>query len=134
MSTPMRASDRDLRALAAIVSQDRPDLPDKEGLPPSLLADLMDQIRCDDIGFHRYDSGRQASWRLQRIPVRRDEELKAIELKAFKGLDPAHFWDCHWDCRSCSYPERTGDLRSVVKFPDFYSARQWHSTGMYCDF
>jgi len=40
MSTPVRASDRDLRALAAIVSQDRPDLPDGDGLPPSLLGDL----------------------------------------------------------------------------------------------
>ena len=29
------------------------------------------------------------------------------------------------------YPDRTGDLRSVVKIADFYSARQWHSTGMY---
>jgi hypothetical protein len=37
------------------------------------------------------------------------------------------------DCRSCGYPERTGDVRSVVKQSDFYSARQWHSTGMYCD-
>ena len=35
MSTPVRASDRDLRALASIVSQDRADLPDGEGLPPS---------------------------------------------------------------------------------------------------
>jgi hypothetical protein len=25
------------------------------------------------------------------------------------------------------------DLRSVVKISDFYSARQWHSVGMYCD-
>ena len=130
MSTPVRASDQDLRALAAIVSQDRPDLADREGLPESLLADLMEQIRCDVISFERYDSGRQASWGMQRVPVRRDDE----QLKAFEGLDPAHFWDCHWDCRSCSYPERTGDLRSVVKIPDFYSAWQWHSTGMYCDF
>ena len=45
MSTPVRASDQDLRALAAIVSQDRADLPDGEGLPPSLLADLKDQIQ-----------------------------------------------------------------------------------------
>ena len=49
MSTPVRASERDLRALAGIVSADRPDLPDGEGLPPSLLADLMRQIRCDGI-------------------------------------------------------------------------------------
>jgi len=44
-----------------------------------------------------------------------------------------HFWACHWACQACSYPERTGDLRSVVKPSDFYSARQWHSTGMYSD-
>ena len=60
MPAPVTASERDLRALAAIVSEDRPDLPDGEGLPPSLLADLMGQIRCDGIRLERYDSGRQA--------------------------------------------------------------------------
>jgi hypothetical protein len=36
MSTPVRAGEQDLRALAAIVSQDRPDLPVGQGLlPPS---------------------------------------------------------------------------------------------------
>ena len=59
MTTSVTASERDLRALAAIVSQDRPDLPDGAGLPPSLLADLTDQIRCDDISLDRCDSGRQ---------------------------------------------------------------------------
>ena len=37
MRTPVTASERDLRALAGIVSDDRADLP-AEGLPPSLLA------------------------------------------------------------------------------------------------
>jgi DNA-binding CsgD family transcriptional regulator len=130
MSTPIRASDRDLRALAAIVSEDRPDLPDGKGLPPSLLADLKDQIRCDDISLDRYDSGRQAYSLLQSTSVS-DDELYASE-----DLDPARverFWACHWHCQSCSYPEHTSDLRSVVKPSDFYSARQWHSTRMYSD-
>ena len=78
MNTPIRASDRDLRALAAIVSQDRSDLPDGEGLPPSLLADLMDQIRCDEICLERYDSGRQARSLLQCIPAPSDDELMAL--------------------------------------------------------
>ena len=51
MSTSVRASAADLRALAGIVSQDRPDVPPKEGLPPSLLDDLMRQIRCDALTF-----------------------------------------------------------------------------------
>jgi DNA-binding CsgD family transcriptional regulator len=129
---PVRASDRDLRALAAIVSQDRSDLPDGAGLPPSLLADLKDQIRCDDLSLTRGDSGRPGYSILQHIPALSDDELKA-----FENLDPArweHWWPCRRECQCCSYPERTGDLRSVVKPSDFYSARQWHSTRLYSDF
>jgi DNA-binding CsgD family transcriptional regulator len=129
---PVVASNRDLRALAAIVSEDRPDLSDGEGLPPSLLADLMGQIRCDYISLDRGTSGRQGHSILQAIPALSDDELKA-----FEDLDPAvweHWWACRSDCLSNTYPERTGDRRSVVKPSDFYSARQWHSTGMYWDY
>src|SRR5438270_7825 len=35
MSISVMPSDRDVRTLAGIVSEDRPDLPDGEGLPPS---------------------------------------------------------------------------------------------------
>ena len=126
MSTPIRASDRDLRALAGIVSQDRADLPDGEGLPPSLLADLMSQIRCDEISLERYDSGRQAYSLLQCIPDVEGTDAPQDLVLAYR---------CHyWDSRFCSYPDRTGDLRSVITIADFYSARQWHSTGMYADF
>jgi len=62
MTAPVTASERDLRALARIVSQDRPDLPADGGLPESLLADLMSQIRCDAVVFLGFDSGRQAHW------------------------------------------------------------------------
>ena len=126
MSTPVRASDRDLRALAAIVSQDRPDLPDREGLPPSLLADLMGQIRCDSLSLDSWDSGRQRVWFSQEIPSG-DARI------GFEGQDEV-YWENHWDCQPCSYTARTGDQRSVIKIADFYSARQWHSTGMYTDF
>ena len=127
MSTPVRASEQDLRALAAIVSEDRPDLPDGEGLPPSLLADLMGQIRCDEIGLGRYDSVRQASSVLQKMPTLSDDELQAFE--DWDLAREEHFWDCHWDCQSRSYPERTGDLRSIVKISDFYSVRSGPETG-----
>jgi len=126
MSTPIRASDRDLRALAAIVSQDRPDLPADGGLPPSLLADLMGQIRCDKADLLGFDSGRQAFWFFQEDPlVDEGEELHAALKQAY--------WQHYWDSRFCSYPGRSRDLRSITKVTDFYSARQWHSTGMYTD-
>jgi hypothetical protein len=124
MSTSVTASDRDLRRLAGIVSEDRPDLVAGEGLPPSLLADLMDQIRCDVISFEGFDSKRRETWLFQSIPGRGDAVIE--------DLEPAH-WEHYWDCQPCSYPDRTGDLGSIVKIADFYSARQWHSVGTYCD-
>jgi DNA-binding CsgD family transcriptional regulator len=124
MSTPIRASDRDLRALAAIVSEDRPDLPDGEGLPESLLADLMGQIRCDQVVFLGLDSGRQTDWFAQTVPP--------LGVTDWEDLDRA-YWTHYRDSRFCSYPSRSGDLRSIIKITDFYSTRQWHSTGMYTD-
>ena len=86
----------------------------------------MGQIRCDVIAFAGFDSGRQETWFVQSIPDR-GEAWHADE-----DLEPVH-WQHYWHCQPCSYPDRTGDLRSIVKIADFYSARQWHSTGMYCD-
>jgi DNA-binding CsgD family transcriptional regulator len=126
MSTPVRAGEKDLRALAAIVSQDRPDLPaGEELLPPSLVADLMSQIRCDAISVEHYDTRRQVhSWR---------QGSDADDDAGVPDDWAQVFWTHYWDCRVCAYPIRTGDLRSVVKTSDFYSIRQWHSTGMYID-
>jgi DNA-binding NarL/FixJ family response regulator len=125
MTAPMTVREPDLRALAGIVSEDRADLPDGEGLPPSLLADLMGQIRCDALSLDGWDSGRQMCWFSQEISV----GDATIDYAAF---DQA-FWQHYWDCQVCSYPVRTGDQRSVVKLTDFYSTRQYHSTVMYTD-
>jgi DNA-binding CsgD family transcriptional regulator len=44
------------------------------------------------------------------------------------------FWTHFWDSLTCSYTERIGRLRGdVMSTDDFYSDRQWHSTGMYTE-
>jgi hypothetical protein len=43
MKAPLTVGEQDLRTLAGIVSEERPD-PSVQGLPRSLLADLKDQI------------------------------------------------------------------------------------------
>ena len=90
MSTPVRASDRDLRALAALVSEGRPDLPDRDGLPPSLLAGLMGQIRCDALSLDALDIGGQTVWFSQEIPPIDTEGLDLV------------FWENYWDSQPCS--------------------------------
>jgi DNA-binding CsgD family transcriptional regulator len=127
MSTPVRASDQDMRALAAIVSEDRADLM-AGGLPPSLLADLMGQIRCDAMSFEGFDSERQETWLLECATARGD----IVVVDVAEDVDRVH-WQHYWNCQPCSYPDCTGDLCSIVKVSDFYSARQWHSTGMFSD-
>jgi len=118
MSEPVRISERDMRALLNIVTGDREDDP-ADGLPWSLLADLSDQIASDTLSLVGQDSQRQTLWFDQSLPADGSDDG-----------DGQAFWSSYWDCEPCSYPDRTGDLRSVTKISDFYGARQWHTTGM----
>jgi hypothetical protein len=124
MTSSLAASEADLVRLAAIVTAERADLP-THGLPPSLLSDLREQIPCDVVQFQGLDSGRQDNWFVQAVPDDHGQEPPG-------DLDRAH-WQHYWDSEPCSYPDRSGDLRSVVRIADFYSDRQWRSNGRYCD-
>jgi DNA-binding CsgD family transcriptional regulator len=124
MTVIVTASERDLRTLAGIVSDDRGD-PPAAGIPLSLLTDLSDLVPCDYLSFIGMDSARQTQWFGQVAPTEADD--------GGDEDDGPVFWEQYWDCPPCSYHDLTGDLRSVTKVSDFYSARQWHSTGMYCD-
>jgi DNA-binding CsgD family transcriptional regulator len=129
MRTSSGGGEDDLHTLAAIVNQERDDLPDR-GLPLSLLRDLAEQIPCDYVLFQGYDTRRHAYWFTQQLPEENEteDEDPASEDQLIQAL-----WEHFWDCAPCSYPDRTGDVRSVVQVTDFYSAREFHSTGMYCD-
>ena len=92
MSTPLRTSDHDLRALAAIVSQDRPDLPEGQGLlPRSLLADLIAQIPCEGISVEHYDTRRQVHTWLQGID---DDDENDESPAGWNGHSTGMYIDC----------------------------------------
>jgi hypothetical protein len=67
MVAEVMVREQDLRDLAGIVSDHRDDIP-AAGLPPSLLGDLMGQIRCDALSFDGQDSARQMMEFDQQIP------------------------------------------------------------------
>jgi DNA-binding CsgD family transcriptional regulator len=121
MTGPVFASGRDLRTLAGIVSADRGE-PPAEGVAPSLLSDLLGLVRCEHLFFGGFDTNRQLTWFGQFEPAEPGggEHLMAA------------FWKHYWRS-ACSYPDRSGDLRSVIKVSDFYSAPQYHNTGRYHD-
>jgi hypothetical protein len=122
--TPL--TDGDLHRLATIVTRSRGDIP-AEGLPPSLLGDLADQIPCDQIVFSGFDSDRQEKWFHQQLPDPGNDQETEREWDAI-------LWQHYWTCGPCSYADHTHDLRSVVTVADFYTVRQWHGTGMYTEF
>ena len=126
MSTPVVAFEHDLCSLAAMVNEERDDLPE-EGVPLSLLSDLKNQIPCDSVLFQGYDTRRNSYWFAQQVPGDREDPNSASD-GAF-----IPFWEHYWECKPCSYPDRTGDFRSIVQVTDFYSVREFHSTGMYCE-
>ena len=105
MTGPVFASGRDLRTLAGIVSADRGE-PPAEGVAPSLLSDLLGLVRCEHLFFGGFDTDRQLTWFGQFEPT-----------EAGGGEpDMAAFWKHYWGS-ACSYPDRTGDLRSVIQVP-----------------
>ena len=124
MVSPAATTERDLRALLGIVSDHRDDIP-AQGLPVSLLSELAEQIRCDLVSFFSLDSTQLVA------PFEQDYPRQFVPVPAD---GQAVFWHHYWDCRACSYPERSGDLRSVTMPSDFYAPRQWHDTGMYRDY
>jgi hypothetical protein len=71
MKGPVTASGRDLRALAGIVSDDRGESPAKggEGLPPSLLTDLLGLVGGDLAVFSGTDSSQRLDWFGQTVPT-----------------------------------------------------------------
>lgn len=120
MTAPVTLTERDLLALLGIITDHQGEDPGI-GLPLSLLRHLMAQVPSDAVTFLGLDSRKKAAWFAQGIPGDDEGEVDA-------------FWAHYWDCMPCSYPDRTGDLRSVTRISDFYSSRQWHATGMYIDY
>jgi len=119
MTAPVTVSEIDLRTLLGIVKDTRDDLPEA-GLPLSLLAELMAQIRCDNLSV--LGAGYLAA-------TAADSFMQEIPPTDYSGVDESASDGCHWSEFTC-YP----DLRSVTKVSDFYSARQWHSTIPHTDY
>jgi hypothetical protein len=89
--------------------------------PVAVLARAQELVPCDIVSFTDFDPVQQRDYAVQSLPAEDAEP------------DPV-FYRHYWDCAPCSYPDRSGDLLSVMTISDFYTRRQWHSTSMYADY
>lgn len=111
-------SSRDLRAMMDLIRDGYANEP-AEGLPAAVGAGLSRLVRCDSICLFELSPGHRHCTGDGCVHV--------------PGLSPV-FWTHYWSCPPCSYPERSGDFKSVTKTSDFYSQRQWHSAPMYSEY
>ena len=100
MTIPVTVSERDLVALLGIVTDHRGADPG-DGLPLSMLHQLMVQVPSEAVSFFGLDSRQQTIWFGQSVPADDNDDADV-------------FWTHYWDCLPCSYPDRTGDVRSVT--------------------
>jgi DNA-binding CsgD family transcriptional regulator len=121
MTTPIFLSENDLHTMLRIVNA--PDLGDDgEGLPWSTLEGLKALIPCAVLDFDGIDVEHRRYYFEQNLGE--------------PGYLPGHaevYWALYPDS-SCSYPERTGDFRSVTMTTDFCTLRENRRTPMYIDF
>lgn len=124
---PVGLSDQDLRGLLDVAGVVEEDVAGPV-LPWALLGHLRALVPCDTLQVTGQDTPARGEFASQALPS--DDQPGPAQ------PDPQvdAYWAHYWDSSCCSYPDRTGDLRSVTMISDFYSEREWHGTGMYTDY
>ncbi len=122
-------TERDLRALSAVVEEGRRDEP-TEGLPWAVLDGLAALVRCDAVSFPEDDLAHGHGLLLQW----REDGDRLLELGDSQPPQPPEFWRYAEDFLPCSYPQRTGDLVRVVRWSDFYTPTQLGNVPMFAEF
>jgi DNA-binding CsgD family transcriptional regulator len=120
-------SDRDLLALMNLVEEGRR-AHAFSGMPTVILELLRALVPCDVVSFNDMAVDSQTIFHSQDYPT-----VAATDSTSTDDPDDQLFWMHYWPSLYCSYPSRSGDERSVTTISDFYSHREWHSTGMYID-
>ncbi len=114
-------SEQRLRALLSAVDPEGPTGPG-EFIPADFLRAITGIIGCDEASFQVMDSGRRTVLaQFDSSPVDLAEDLSADP--SFAALEEL-FWAAFWSSLSCSYPQRTGDHRTVTRLSDFNSGSE----------
>jgi len=113
----------DVRSLVDLLAEGAHD-DTGQGLPTGVLAAAHRLVPADNVSFVEFDDRKRVTYV--------DQEYGRLTEDSDPGEEP--FWLNYWDCMACSYPSHEGDERSVTMMSDFYTDRQFHSSGMYADY
>jgi len=121
--------ERDLRALTAVVEDGLRDDPG-EAMPWVVFDRLQQLIPSNSVGFYEVDVQGHASVTAQ-----------TVEDGGERLLEPGHetdgdarFWALRAEFLPYSYPVRTGDRVSVLRWSDFYTVSELRNDPYYCEY
>jgi DNA-binding CsgD family transcriptional regulator len=129
MPSSCELSERDLRALMAVVEDGRRDEPGP-GLPWVTLERLRDLIGCDNTSLCEHDLRRE------RTPLEHgveDGERLLTVNSDDHGPEGRLFWQLYRSFQPCHDPTRPGSVR-VIRWSDVYSQRELHNEPLYIEF
>lgn len=109
----------DLRHALDVVDADRINQPG-EPMPWAFLEGIAELVDADGVSYLEQDPYAQRGLHDQDTVSGASEGGSA---------DEAWFWSLYWDS-PCSYPQRSGDLETVLSPLDLTSARQWRQHPM----
>jgi DNA-binding CsgD family transcriptional regulator len=120
--------ERDLRALTAVVEDGLRDDPG-DAMPWAVLDRLLEVIPADKVQVDDRNLERERTVFTQ---LAFDGGERALH-QDYPDADET-FWRLRHDFLPCSYPARTGDLTSVVKWSDFYDQAELRRTPFYAEY
>ncbi|MEU5264138.1 LuxR C-terminal-related transcriptional regulator [Amycolatopsis sp. NPDC021455] len=122
-------TEAELRLLMTAVEEGRRDEP-IAGMPWALLDRLASLIPCEAISCPEFDLQRELPMRDQWL----EGDDRTLELGAEGGVALPDYWESLRRFEPCTYPERTGDLLTPVRWSDFYTWPQLRETAHYADY
>ena len=122
-------AESDLRAMVRVIDDARQGEP-TAAMPWTMWDGLTALVRCDAVAFAECDlvNGRGL---VQQLVENGDRELQVGD---DDPPQPAEFWRYVKDFLPCDYPQRTGDLSTVVRWSDFYTPAELLNVPLYIEF
>ncbi len=125
MTTPLTVSEKDLQTMLMVINATGVD-DAGYGLPWSTMEALETLVPGQWTAFFGIDVVNHRNYFGQGFGAGEHESQGPDE------PEDESFW-YHYPNSICSYPERTGDLRTVTKTTDFFTLREHRKTPMYVD-
>jgi len=122
-------TEAELHLLLDVVEEGRRDEP-TIGMPWAILEHLSVIIPCEAVSVPEMDLAHDWPLRDQWL----EGDVRTLVLGADGGVESPDYWESLRNFEPCVYSDRTGDLRTPVRWSDFYTPAQLRNNAHYAEY